>query len=149
MTELRKRGVDEGRRITASFASYSAAVVEEQMDAFEDTYIWNNFDNNYDGDEWKALLADYKEDHDGNVPDNNIVADLYNAVYAWKSCIEELELAPESDDLKQERKKMTSWFYNSAIQHGVQGDYQWVDGKKKADVYYFQYDKEGELELVN
>lgn len=149
MSELRKRGITEGRRFTASFASYSASMVEADPEAFQDTYIWNNFDSEYEGEDWQRLLADYKKDHDGKSPDNNIVLDVYNAVYAWKNCMEELGLKPEITNILSEKEAIAAWFYNSPVQHGIQGDYQWVEGEKKSKAYFFQFDENGVPQSVH
>lgn len=149
VSQLRSRGITEGRRFTASFASFSASVIEEHTDAFQDTYIWNNFDNQYEGERWQTLLTAYQKEHDGKSPDNNIVPDVYNAVYAWKNCMEELGLKPEIANLAAEKQKIAEWFYNSPVQHGVQGDYQWIDGQKKSIVYYFQFDENGVPQSVH
>ena len=68
---------------------------------------------------------------------------MYNVVYAWKACIEELNLSPEVLNLKEEKKSIADWFYNSSVQHGIQGDYQWIRGNKLTSVYYFKINDEG------
>lgn len=143
ISELRKRGVTEGRRITASFASNDFSLAQEHKDVLEGTYVWNKFDVQYEGEEWQALLQEYQEDHDGASPSTNIVPDIYNAVYAWKQSIEELELKPQPENLDGEKQAIAEWLYQSPVLYGIQGDYQWIDGNKKSAFYYFQFDAAG------
>ncbi len=143
VAEMRHRGITEGRRFTASFAGYEIPLIQEYCEELSDTYIWNKFDCDYEGEEWQKLLAAYKKDHDGNVPGSCIVSEMYNVVYAWKNCMEELELSPEIVDLKEEKTAIANWFYNSSVQHGIQGDYQWIEGNKLTSVYYFKINDEG------
>ena len=88
VSEMRQRGITEGRRFTASFAGYEIPLIQEYREQLSDTYIWNKFDCDYEGEEWQKLLEAYKKDHDGNVPGSCIVSEMYNVVYAWKACIE-------------------------------------------------------------
>ena len=143
VSEMRQRGITEGRRFTASFAGYEIPLIQEYREQLSDTYIWNKFDCDYKGEEWQKLLAAYKKDHEGNVPGSCIVSEMYNVVYAWKACIEELNLSPEVLNLKEEKKSIADWFYNSSVQHGIQGDYQWIKGNKLTSVYYFKINDEG------
>lgn len=143
VSELRKRGIEEGRRITASFSSFENSIVEQNKATLDDTYIWNKFDAEYEGPEWKKLVRAYQEDHEGKSPDSSVVSDMYNAVMAWRRCIEALDLKPEIKNLEQERQKISQWFYNSSVQAGIQGKYQWIQGKKISSIYYFQFDEEG------
>ena len=143
VSEMRQRGITEGRRFTASFAGYEIPLIQEYREQLSDTYIWNKFDCDYKGEEWQKLLEAYKKDHDGNVPGSCIVSEMYNVVYAWKACIEELNLSPEVLNLKEEKKSIADWFYNSSVQHGIQGDYQWIKGNKLTSVYYFKINDEG------
>lgn len=143
VAEMRQRGITDGRRFTASFAGYEIPLIQEYREQLSDTYIWNKFDCDYKGEEWQKLLAAYKKDHEGNVPGSCIVSEMYNVVYAWKACIEELNLSPEVLNLKEEKKSIADWFYNSSVQHGIQGDYQWIKGNKLTSVYYFKINDEG------
>ena len=143
VAEMRQRGITDGRRFTASFAGYEIPLIQEYREQLSGTYIWNKFDCDYKGEEWQKLLAAYKKDHDGNVPGSCIVSEMYNVVYAWKACIEELNLSPEVLNLKEEKKSIADWFYNSSVQHGIQGDYQWIRGNKLTSVYYFKINDEG------
>lgn len=149
VSELRKRGISDGWRFTASFASFDTTLISSHRDALIGTYIWNKFDVDYAGTEWQALLTAYMNDHNGNKPDYNIVPDVYNAVFAWEQCIETLELSPLTQDLPAEKAAISEWFYHSPVLHGIQGDYQWIDGNKKSSVYYFQFDNGGMPVSVN
>lgn len=149
LTELRKRGVEEGRRFTASFASYESDMIEKNQEALIDTYIWNKFDAEFEGDQWKELVENYKKEHNGKEPDSSVVSDMYNAIMAVKQCIEELELRTEPQNLEQERQQIAEWFYNSPVLQGIQGDYQWIEGKKISSIYYFQFQEDGSCHFVS
>lgn len=141
VSELRTRGINEGRRITSGFSSYSDNFISVAgADALDGTYIWNKLDPNYDGEDWNKLVTAYKADFNGDVPTSNPVPDYYNALLAIKQCFEELKITGDKDKLDSEKKAIAEWFYNSPVIHGIQGDYQWVKGKKVAPIYYFQFD---------
>lgn len=139
VTQLRLRGVTEGRRITATFAAYDSQLFEAG-EALDGTYIWNKFDINYEGADWQQLVESYAAEHDGAVPESNTVPDIYNAIMAWRQCIEELGLGLSSANLEQERSQIAAWLYDSPVIQGIQGDFQWVNGKKVSSVYYFQFE---------
>ena len=149
VSEVRKRGVTEGRRITASFASNDFDMFQQNQTVMEGTYIWNKFDVAYQGEEWQKLLQAYRNDHDGQDPSTNITPDIYNAVYAWKRCMEDLKLGPEPEDLKAEKEKIAEWFAASPVINAIQGDYQWLNGNKKGQFYYFQIDENGVPRSLN
>lgn len=141
VSELRLRGVEEGRRITCGFASYSDNYISVAgADALDGTYIWNKLDQNYDGEEWNTLVSAYQEDFDGASPTSNPVPDFYNALMAIKQCYEELNITGNPDLAEEEKTAIAEWFYNSPTIHGIQGDFKWENGKKIADIYYFQFE---------
>lgn len=148
VSELRKRGITEGRRFTASFAGYESSMIEKHQEVLSGTYIWNKFDADYPGEAWKKLVAAYQEDHGGKSPGSHVVPDMYNVVMAWKQCLEELGLKPEAEDLEREREQIAEWFYNSPVLDGIQGKYQWIEGSKTSAAYYFQFDEKGGCSLV-
>lgn len=141
VSELRTRGVDEGRRITSGFSSFSDNYINVAgAEALDGTYIWNKLDPNYDGEEWNTLVAAYQEDFDGASPTSNPVPDYYNAFIAIKQCFEELQITGDPANAEAEKQAIAEWFYNSPTIHGIQGDYHWENGKKISDIYYFQFD---------
>ena len=73
---------------------------------------------------------------------------MYNAVFAWTQCMEELKLPPEAQSLQKERRQVGQWFYNSPVIQGIQGEYQWVGGKKVAEICLFQFGKKGNAVAV-
>ena len=149
VSEIRKRGVTEGRRITASFASNDYNMFRQNRTVMEGTYIWNMFDVEYQGEEWQKLLQAYRDDHDGQDPSTNITPDIYNAVYAWKQCLDDLDLGPVPDDLKADKEEIAEWFAASPVINAIQGDYQWLNGSKKGQFYYFQIDENGVPRSLN
>ena len=54
LIQLRSRGVDEGRRITASFSAYTEELIELAGESLDGTYIWNKFNPEYDSEEWPS-----------------------------------------------------------------------------------------------
>lgn len=149
VSEIRKRGVTEGRRVTASFASNDYNMFQQNRTVMEGTYIWNKFDVGYQGEEWQKLLQAYRNDHDGQDPSTNITPDIYNAVYAWKQCLDDLDLGPVPDDLKADKEEIAEWFAASPVINAIQGDYQWLNGSKKGQFYYFQIDENGVPRSLN
>ncbi len=140
LTELRKRGVDEGRRICATFASYDANYFDVAGSDCDGTYIWNKLNPDYSGEEWQTLVTAYQQANDGQTPTAPPVPGFYDAMMAIKQGIEELELPGDPAKLSEEREALGNWLYNSPVFEGVQGSFQWVDGKKVADVHFFQCD---------
>lgn len=140
LTELRKRGVDEGRRICATFASYDANYFNVAGSDCDGTYIWTKLNPDYEGDEWQTLVEAYQADHEGTAPTAPPVPGFYDALMAIKQGIEELELTGDPDKLEEEREALSEWLYNSPVFEGVQGEFQWVDGKKVAPVHFFQFE---------
>lgn len=138
LTELRKRGVDEGRRICATFASFDANYFDVAGSDCEDTYVWNKLDPNYDNPEWQALVEAYKAGNDGQIPTAPPVPGFYDAVMCVKQGIEELELTGAPDKLEEERAALAAWLYDSPEFDGIQGPFRWAAGKKVADVHFFQ-----------
>lgn len=148
VTELRLRGIEEGRRITASFSSFERNMILDNQKALAGTYIWNKFNAEYEGEDWRILVEAYKKDHGGNVPDSSVVSDMYNAVMAVVQCFEELGLETEPVHLEQERQQIAEWLYHSPVLEGIQGEYQWLQGKKVSSIYYFQFQENGDYKLV-
>ena len=138
-SELRARGVDEGRRICATFACFSDNYFNVAgAEALDGSYIWQKMDPNYDGEEWNALVEAYKADFDGAAPTGSPVPDFYNALIAIKQCFEELEITGDPAKFEAEKEAIANWLYNSPVIHGIQGDFHWENGKKISDVYFFQ-----------
>ena len=90
----------------------------------------------------------YKKAHGGKAPDSSVVSDMYNAVMAVKQCLEELKLGTEPEELERERYQIAEWLYDSPVLEGIQGDYQWIQGKKTSSIYYFQFQKNGQCSSV-
>jgi hypothetical protein len=63
--------------------------------------------------------------------------------------MEELALGPKPDDLKTEKEKIAEWFSASPVINAIQGDYQWLNGNKKGQFYYFQIDENGVPRSLN
>ena len=141
VSELRSRGVDEGRRITCGFSSYSDNYISVAgADALDGTYIWNKLDPNYDGEEWQELVAAYQEDFDGASPVANPVPDFYNAIMAIKTCYEELGITGDESVREEEKQAIAEWLNNATDLEGIQGTFSWENGKKVSDIYYFQFE---------
>ncbi len=144
LQELRKRGVEEGRRITASFTSFSQETREKAGDALDGTYIWNTFDPGYESEEWAALAEAYRQDHNQNDPQTPAVPGMYNSVLSVCKCYEELDLdgIVRSDPvlLEQQQKAAAQWLYNSEEIRGIQGPCFWKNGQMQSSPCYFIFD---------
>ncbi len=144
LTELRKRGVEEGRRITASFSSFSPDTIEKAGDALDGTYIWNTFNINYEGEEWKLLADAYRAEHEQNEPITPVIHSIYDTVLAVCRCYEELDLngiGPEdSHELARQQKAVAEWLYNSPEIQGIQGPIHWKSGLVQSEPSYFVFD---------
>lgn len=141
VSELRTRGVDEGRRISCGFSSFSDNYINVvDASALDGTYIWNKLDPNYAGEDWQKLIVAYKADFDGALPTVSPIPDYYNALLAIKQCYEELNITGKASKFEEEKAAIAEWFYNSPVIHGIQGDFQWVKGQKVAPIYFFQFE---------
>lgn len=139
LVELRRHGVDEGRRISASFSSYVSDTIDIAGEALDGTYIWNKFDPFYEGGEWQKLLDNYAwSDHQGELIGNS-VADYYDAVMAICTCYEKFGVTSENYQSFQNNPEVAQWFYNSDTLNGIQGDFCWVEGKKIMDYQFFVF----------
>lgn len=137
LAELRSHGVEEGRRISASFSSYISDTIAIAGDALDGTYIWNKFDPFYEGEEWQELLDAYVAEYGENELIGNSVADYYDAVMAICKCYEEFGVTNENYQSFQNRPEIAEWFYNSDSLKGIQGDFCWSEGKKVMDYQFF------------
>jgi branched-chain amino acid transport system substrate-binding protein len=136
--ELRKRGVSEGRRIAAGVGADSATLYEVGGDALEDTFVWNIV-NMYSTDErWKKFVEAYKEDHDGALPYSPAILGQYNAVYAFKTAVEQLKLTGDPAKLADERLQIKNFLFNAKGIEGGQGPFDYVDGGVSMPAYLFQ-----------
>jgi ABC-type branched-subunit amino acid transport system substrate-binding protein len=138
VTELHNRGMTDGRRICATFAAFSANLFDLAKGNLEDTYIWNKMDLDYDSNEWRSLVKAYKDDHKGKGPMINTLVGYYDALYAFKDAVETLDLTGDPKKLKQERKKISDYFFDSKEFKGLQGSYRWDKGKKLAPIHFMQ-----------
>ena len=139
LVELRKHGVEEGRRISASFSSYVSDTIDIAKDALDGTYIWNKFDPLYEGEEWQELLDTYDLENGRDELIGNSVADYYDAVMAICTCYEELGVTDENYRDFLDNPEVAQWFYNSGNLDGIQGDFYWSEGKKVMDYQFFLF----------
>lgn len=138
LVQLRKRGVEDGRFITASFSAVSENLLDAAENSLDGTYIWDKFDVNYPGYDWQKLVKAYQASHNGNMPLNNTVPEIYDAVMALCQCYEELGLTgTETDPVS--KAKVCGWFNNSPVIHGIQGAFRWENGEKEADYHFFVF----------
>lgn len=149
LKELRSHGVEEGRRITASFSAYDPETVEIAGDSLDGTYIWHKIDPYYEGQEWQQLLAAYgktgQEEEQVSVP----VADYYDAVMAICRCYEEFGITSDNYVSFRDNEQIAEWFYDSEQLRGIQGNYSWENGKKISDYQFFVYDGTVPVNLKN
>lgn len=140
LVELRKRGVDEGRRISASFSSFVSDTMDIAGDALDGTYIWNKFDPSYEGEDWQQLLQKYGIRDNKKEMIGNTVADYYDAVMAICACYEQFGITSENYESFQDEPSVAEWFYNSQTLDGIQGKFSWDRGKKEMAYQFFVFD---------
>lgn len=137
INELRTRGVDSGEKMCVSFAAFGSTLLDICGDNAEGLYIWNKLDSNYQGAEWQALVAEYEKKFN-DVPSVPPVPGFYNALIAFKQCVEELSITGDPGKLQEERELIANWFYNSPDIEGIQGTFQWVDGQMMTGTIMYQ-----------
>lgn len=140
LVELRRRGVDEGRRITASFSAFYSETFERAGDALDGTYIWNKLDPAYDGEEWMRLTTAYNRSELGGELPGHVVSDYYDAVTAICECYEAFGITAENYADYLHREEIAEWFYDSESRDGIQGSYRWEEGQKIMDYQYFVFE---------
>jgi branched-chain amino acid transport system substrate-binding protein len=145
---LYERGMTEGERIISGGVALSSTFLEMGAGYLEDTWIWNSYDMNYQGDIWQAYVEAYKTDHDGGLPYNIAVGDYYEAVYAIKAAIENLGITGDPAKLADERLAIRDYLRNASGIPGLQGEWGYTDGLKTSHLYMFQI-KNNEVELIS
>jgi branched-chain amino acid transport system substrate-binding protein len=145
---LYERGMTEGSRIISGGVSLSAIFLEMGAGYLEDTWVWNSYDMDYQGDRWQAYVEAYKTDHDGGLPYNIAVGDYYEAVYAIKTAIETLGITGDPNKLVEERLAIRDYLRNADGIPGLQGEWGYKDGLKSSHLYMFQI-KNNEVEMIS
>ncbi len=145
---LYERGMTEGRRIVSGGACISVTFFEIGAGYSEDTYVWNSYDMDYQGDIWQTYVEAYKADHDGGLPYSIAIGDYYEAVYAIKTAIENLGITGDPDKLAEERLAIKDYLRDSDGIPGLQGEWGYTDGLKDSPLYMFQI-KDNEAELIS
>ena len=135
--ELRKRGVDEGKRMMGSFSAVSSNLFDLGGDALQDVYIWNKINPNSDDSGWLDFVAAFEADN-GSRPDGNTGANFYESVYLIKNAIEDLQITGDPAIRQEERDKIAEYLLNAPPQTLIQGTFQIVDGEKVAEPFLFQ-----------
>lgn len=149
LLQLRQRGVEEGRRIISSFTSFTQDMIALAGDALDGTYIWNKFNPYEESGRWAELSRAYQRDHQGTIPLNTIVADLYDSIMALRQCCEELNIIGEGEDLAAQREQVAQWFYNSPEIQGIQSAFRWENGEKLKDYVLFVFEGDDPVKQVN
>lgn len=146
LLQLRQRGVEDGRRIISSFSGFTQDMIDLAGDALDGTYIWSKFNPYGENGQWGELSQAYQEDHEGAIPLNNIMADLYDSIMALKQCCEELGITGDGEDLATQRKQVAQWFYNSPEIQGIQSTFYWENGEKIKDYVLFVFEGDRPVE---
>ncbi len=139
LSQLRKRGVTQGERITASFSALSPELFQASPKDLDGTFIWNKFDITYTGKTWTELSKSYQADHRGALPLGPIIPEVYDAIKALCQCYEELDLNGTELDAAS-KQRIQEWFYHSKTIHGI-NDFSWKNGEKIADYHFLQFDE--------
>lgn len=135
-----ERGMTEGRRICGGGTTISAAylALAEGEEFLEDTYCWNFFDPDHEGDLWEDYFAAYQAEHDGGIPYSVAIGGFYENLWAIKTCFEELGITGDPAKLAEERLMIRDWLWNCSGIPGLQGDWGWTEGEKSSSLYMFQ-----------
>lgn len=137
VTELRNRGVNDGKKIMGGFSAVSSNLFELGGESIEDVYIWNKIDPTSSDPGWQEFVSAYEADN-GSKPDGNTGANFYEAMMLLKAGIEDLELTGDPTKIQEERDALAEYLFNTSPQTSIQGEYQIVDGEKVADPFVFQ-----------
>lgn len=140
LIQLRQRGVEEGWRILSSFSGFTHDMIDLAGDALDGTYIWSKFNPYAESGQWAELSKAYQKDHNGAVPLNTVVVDMYDSIMALKQCCEELGLSGEQETLPRQRELAAQWFYNSPEIEGIQGSFYWQNGEKIKDTILLAFE---------
>jgi branched-chain amino acid transport system substrate-binding protein len=135
-----ERGMTDGRRVCIGGATISASylAMAEGEEFLEDTYAWNFYDMDHQGDLWEDYFAAYQAEHDGGIPYSVATGGFYENLWAIKTCFEELEITGDPAKLAEERLMIRDWFWNCQGIPGLQGDWGWTEGEKSSSLYMFQ-----------
>lgn len=139
LIQLRQRGVEEGWRILSSFSGFTQDMIDLAGEALDGTYIWSKLNPYAESGQWAQLSQAYQRDHDGAVPLNTVVVDMYDSIMALKQCFQELNFTGEETSARQ-RELVAQWFYNSPEIQGIQGSFRWENGEKIKDSVLFVFD---------
>ena len=143
LKELRKRGVKEGRRITASFSSFSPETLQNAGNALDGTWIWNTFDIAYQGEDWIRLANAYRADHEEKDPISPVIHSIYDTVMAVCACYEELDLDGIVREnpalLEKQQLDVAQWLHQSPEIAGIQGPCRWENGLARSAPCYFEF----------
>jgi branched-chain amino acid transport system substrate-binding protein len=135
--ELYNRGITQGTEILGTFACTGPELFTAGKGFLENSYLQENDDPNYSSPEWQKIMAAYAQEYPGQTPPAT-VCEFYDAVYAFKYCVEALGLTGDPAKLAQEREAVNNWFYNSPEIKGLQFTYKNVNADKIAPVTLLQ-----------
>lgn len=136
--ELYNLGVTDGRRIACGAGASGMSFYELGEGFLEDTYIWDFYRMDYEGTAWQDLVEAYRADHDGALPYSTAIPGHYEAIYAIQAAFETLEITGDPDKLAEERIMIRDFLWNATGLVGLQGDYDYTNGKKLMPIYVFQ-----------
>jgi branched-chain amino acid transport system substrate-binding protein len=137
LNEMRTRGVDSGEKFCATFSAFGQGLLDICGENANGLYIWNKLDINYQGTQWQELVAAYTPNFN-EAPSQPTVPGFYNAILAFKECVEELNLTGAPEKLQAERDAIANWIYNSREIEGIQGSFKWVNGQMMIDPFLYQ-----------
>lgn len=140
LKELRSHGIEEGRRITASFSAFNQETMEIAQEALDGTYIWNKIDPYYEGENWQKLREAYGAAGYEESQISQPVADYYDAVMAICQCYEVFGMTSENYVDFRGEEQIAEWFYDSGEMEGIQGAYCWQEGQKMSEYQFFVFD---------
>jgi branched-chain amino acid transport system substrate-binding protein len=135
--ELFNRGITQGTEIIGGMAADGSDLFTTGKGFLENSYLWENINPTDTSAKWQTLVTAYKKDFSGQTPINPVVG-FYDAVYAFKTAVEALNITGDPAKLVQERQAIDDYLYNSKPMQGLQFQYQYVQGEKVAQQFLLQ-----------
>jgi branched-chain amino acid transport system substrate-binding protein len=147
LLELGRRGMNDQRRIMFYPLADDPAFAEVGKGVVDGPYVWNVFNRFTDNPRWKAFTEAYRAAHDGLDP-GLLTIPYIDAVGFVKDAIESQALTGSEDQREDEWQKIISFMANAGNFPGVTQVYDVIDYQMHGPAYLMQYEKGGQLVLV-
>ncbi|MBW2618136.1 MAG: ABC transporter substrate-binding protein, partial [Deltaproteobacteria bacterium] len=135
--ELKKRGMNEPRRIIWHGTCDDPSFFEIGRGAIDGSYMWNIFNRLSDQAGWVSFRNAFKAKFSGIEP-VVVTPVFYDMVYLAKYAIEKGGLTGDPAKLKEERQKLIELMKDVPDFSGIQQVYDIVDYQAQAPAYLFR-----------